>query len=121
MLNAPLPRVGCGDGSNDARHVTGECYAALPRTPSDREVRLSRELAMHLHEIRAEPNERIDGGPSFVRRAREKVRDGNVAAFEVRSGRDDARPDETSTRDVLAVRRERGPVASHVSDARDAV
>src|SRR5687767_8537054 len=49
------------------------------------------------------------------------MRDGDVAALDVRAGCDDARAQQTPARDVVTPRRHRTPVARHVANARHAV
>ena len=84
--------------------MSGERDVPLSRSSRDREVRLGRELAVHLHEVDAELDERVDAGAAFVGVAREDVRDRDVAALEVRTRGDDARADERAGSNLAAPR-----------------
>ncbi len=84
----------------DARHVSGEHHATLPRAPSDREVRLRVELRVNLDEVHAERDERVHSNARLGSVAGEQVRDRHVATLEVRARRDYPWADELAAGDL---------------------
>ena len=83
MFDALLPGVRRVGGSDDARHVACEDKMPIARGARCGEVVLTRELAVHLHEVHAEANERVHCRSRLSGRSHEEVRDRHISAFEV--------------------------------------
>src|SRR5689334_17175717 len=101
--------------------MTSEREMLRPRLARRGEERLTRQSAVHLHEVDAEHGERVDGAPSVVGRMHLEVGDWRPVSFEIRTGGNDARSNQRPSRNVPTPSINEIEVAAHVADSGDPV